>query len=65
MMELPEVDELRVARFILAGRDPFAFGRKKHKKIKGMRVQKRKVRVLLQDDVVPIIISLPEVNYEK
>ena len=46
MMELPEVDELRVARFILAGRDPFAFGRKKHKKIKGMRVQKRKVRVM-------------------
>ena len=46
MMELPEVDELRVARFILAGRDPFTFGRKKHKKIKGMRVQKRKVRVV-------------------
>ena len=44
MMELPEVDELKVARFILEGRDPFAFGRKPHKRIKGLKIGKRKRR---------------------
>ena len=42
MMELPEVDEIRVARFILEGKDPFSFGRKPHKRIKGLRTLKRK-----------------------
>ena len=42
MMELPEVDEIRVARFILEGRDPFTFGRKLHRRIKGLKVGKRK-----------------------
>ena len=42
MIELPEVDELRVARFILEGRDPFAFGRRKHRRIKALNTVKRK-----------------------
>ena len=44
--ELPDSSVIRVVKLLSEGRDPFAFGRKKHKKIKGMRVQKRKVRVV-------------------
>ena len=40
--ELSELETLRVVKSLLRNQDPFAFGRKPHKRIKGLKVGKRK-----------------------
>ena len=39
---LPELEELRAVEFIQKGLNPLVFGRKPHKRIKGLKVGKRK-----------------------
>ena len=41
-VEIPDLETLRFVGLLLKGYDPFSFGRKKHKRIKGLKAGKRK-----------------------
>ena len=45
-VDIPEGETLRVVKHWWRNQDPFAFGRRPHRRIKGLRVGKRKVRIV-------------------